>query len=405
MAIESANTFATNRLATMVAVRAAEEAAYLTVGSKAYFKNQLADKNNGQDYDFFIKDVGGVVNRLAYQDGDKNTLTERKVTLSLDPWHILVTTNSIEKVTDVEDWEDEIARPNGVALIQGVVRKTINNDLGKIGAAFIGSGFTPLSQANAHVASVANGELYSFCSPQVEAVLTSNGQQFVPVDAPDMYSKGLLGRFHGSEFRAQRFFPTVVVSQALANAMNASKVTGAADNGDKTFTITASGFTAGIVIPKGYPLFIDGVKACDCVGDVTDADQCFVVLESVTTTGATVGLKVAAKALAEGGTREIANSEGVSFASAANITGNTWGPDAGKYYMGITRADGAEEFETLDKLDAAGADYEKSPTVAGINVHQNRLVDLRAMTNDTRWDIVTLAGCVEPRAVAAFYVK
>ena len=45
MAIESANTFATNRLATMVAVRAAEEAAYLTVGSKAYFKNQLADSS------------------------------------------------------------------------------------------------------------------------------------------------------------------------------------------------------------------------------------------------------------------------------------------------------------------------------------------------------------------------
>jgi len=399
------NTLITNKLATMVAVRAAEAAPYLTVGSKAYFKNQLADKNNGQSYDFYVKDVGGVVNRLAYQAGDKNTLTERKVTLSLDPWHILITTNSIEKVTDVEDWEDEIARPNGVALIQGVVRKTINNDLGKVGAAFVGSGFTPLSQANGHLASIVNGDLYGFVSPQIEAILTSNGQQFQPVDAPDMYKQGLLGRFHGAEFRSQRFFPVVQVSQDLSNAMNAGKVTGAVDNEDGTFTITASGFTADITIPKGYPLFIDGVKACDTVGDVTDADQVFVVLESVVTTGATVGLKVRAKHLAAGGTREIATADGVSFASAANITGNTIGIDAGKYYTGIVRCEGAEEFETLDKLDAAGADYERSPEVAGIFVHQNRLVDLKEMTNDTRWDIVTLAGCVEGRAVAMVYCK
>jgi hypothetical protein len=63
------------------------------------------------------------------------------------------------------------------------------------------------------------------------------------------------------------------------------------------------------------------------------------------------------------------------------------------------------EFETLDKLDAAGAEYEKSPTVAGLTVHQNRLVDLKAMTDDTRWDIVTLAGVVDGRAQAMFFVK
>lgn len=399
------NSLVTNKLATAVAVRAAESAGYLTVGSKAYFKNQLAEKNNGQSYAFYVHDVGGAVNRLAYQEGDKTNLVERKVTLTLDPWHIMISTNAIEKVTDVEDWEDEIARPNGVALIQDLVEKTINNDLGKIGAAFVGSGFSPLSQASGHLASVVNGELFGFCSPQVEAILTSNGQQFVPVGARDMYAQGLLGRFHGATYRSQRFFPVVNVSSALATAVASAKVTGAVDNEDGTFTITASGFTAGINIPKGYPLFIEGVKACDTVGKPTDMDQAWIVLEAVTTTGATVGLKVRSKDLRLGGTREIATEDGKSFATAANITGNTQGPDAGKYYMGIVRADGAMEFETLDKLDAAGAEYEKSPNVAGLTVHQNRLVDLKAMTDDTRWDIVSLAGVVEGRAVAAFYVK
>lgn len=401
------NTFVTNRLATAVAVRAAENAAYLTVGSKAYFKNQLADKNNGQSYDFYIRDVGEAVNRLAYQAGDKNTLTERKVTLSLDPWHVLITTNAIEKVTDVEDWEDEIARPNGIALIQKCVANTIKNDIGKVGVAYVGRGFTPLSQASAHVASVANGDLYGFCSPQVEAVLTSNGQQFIPVDAPDMYSKGLLGRFHGAEYRAQRFLPTLVLSEATVTGMANATVTGVAVNASDSsiWDVTIGGVANGLVIPKALPLFVDGIMACDTVGDPTDEAAAFIVLDTVTATGSTVTVQVRAKDIVLGGTREIAKEDGTSFANLGEIAGAITIPDAGKYYTGIVRADGAMEFETLDKLDAAGADYEKSPNVAGLVVHQNRIVDLKEMTNDTRWDIVTLAGTVEPRAVAMFYVK
>lgn len=401
------NTFVTNRLATAVAVRAAENAAYLTVGSKAYFKNQLADKNNGQSYDFYIRDVGEAVNRLAYQAGDKNTLTERKVTLTLDPWHVLITTNAIEKVTDVEDWEDDIARPNGIALIQKCVAKTIKNDIGKVGVAYVGRGFTPLSQASAHVASVANGDLFGFCSPQVEAVLTSNGQMFQPVDAPDMYSKGLLGRFHGAEYRSQRFLPTLVLSEATVTGMANATVTGVAVNASDSsiWDVTIGGVANGLVIPKALPLFIDGIMACDTVGDPTDEVAAFIVLNTVTATGSTVTVQVRAKDIVLGGTREIAKEDGSSFANLGEITGAITIPDAGKYYTGIVRADGAMEFETLDKLDAAGADYSKSPNVAGLVVHQNRIVDLKAMTNDTRWDIVTLAGTIEPRAVAMFYVK
>ena len=402
------NTFITNKLATLVAIRAAEAAGYLTVGSKKYFKNQLADKNNGQSYDFYVRDTGDAVNRLAYQGGDKIAITERKVTLTLDPWHVLISTNAIEKVTDVEDWEDEIARPNGQKLIQGVVRKAIENDLGKVGTAFIGSGFAPLSQASAHLASIVSDDLYGFVDPNVEAILTSNGQQFVPVDAPDMYSKGLLGRFHGAEYRAQRWMPVVNISTGVSNALNSASVTAAAVDAtdDKIFNLSISGASvSGITIPKATPIFIEGVKACDTVGDPTSMDQAFIVLEAVTATANTVVVKVRAKDIAKGGTREIAKENGDSFANVAAITGAVSAPEAGKYFTGIVRADGSYEFETLDKLDAAGADYEKSPNVEGLTVHQNRLVDLREMTDDTRWDIVTLAGTVEPRSVAMFYVK
>lgn len=409
MAISSNNTFATNKLVTMVAIRAAEAAGYLTVGSKKYFANQLVGKNNGQDYDFYIRDTGDAVNRLAYQSGDKIALAERKVTLSLDPWHVLINTNAIEKATDIEDWEDEIAKPNGQKLIQGVVRKAIENDLGKVGTAFIGSGFTPLSQAAAHLASVVSEDLYGFVDPNVEAILTSNGQQFVPVDAPDMYSKGLLGRFHGAEYRSQRWLPVLNLTSATSNALNGSVVTNVSANANdsKIWDVVLSGTSlSGNKIPKATPLFIEGVKACDTVGDPTSMDQAFITLEDVTAAGNTgVIVKVRAKDITKGGTREIAKEDGTSFSAVSAITGKVSAPEAGKYFTGIVRADGSYEFETMDKIDAAGAEYAKSPAVEGLTVHQNRLVDLRDMTDDTRWDIVTLAGTVEPRAVAAFYVK
>lgn len=409
MAISSNNTFATNKLVTMVAIRAAEAAGYLTVGSKKYFANQLVGKNNGQDYDFYIRDTGDAVNRLAYQAGDKIALAERKVTLSLDPWHVLINTNAIEKATDIEDWEDEIAKPNGQKLIQGVVRKAIENDLGKVGTAFIGSGFTPLSQAAAHLASVVSEDLYGFVDPNVEAILTSNGQQFVPVDAPDMYSKGLLGRFHGAEYRSQRWLPVLNLTSGASVALNGSVVTNVSANAtdNKIWDVVLSGTTlSGNKIPKATPLFINGVKACDTVGDPTSMDQAFITLEDVTAAGNTgVIVKVRAKDITKGGTREIAKEDGTSFSAVSAITGAVSAPEAGKYFTGIVRADGSYEFETMDKIDAAGAEYAKSPAVEGLTVHQNRLVDLRDMTDDTRWDIVTLAGTVEPRAVAAFYVK
>lgn len=410
MAISSNNNFATNKLVTMVAIRAAEAAGYLTVGSKKYFANQLVGKNNGQDYDFYIRDTGDAVNRLAYMEGDKIALSERKVTLSLDPWHVLINTNAIEKATDIEDWEDEIAKPNGQKLIQGVVRKAIENDLGKVGTAFIGAGFTPLSQAAAHLASVVSEDLYGFVDPNVEAILTSNGQQFVPVDAPDMYSKGLLGRFHGAEYRSQRWLPVLNLTSAVSNALNAAKVTNVAVNGTSAgvWDVTISGANlSGAKVPKALPIFIDGVKACDTVGDPTSMDQAFITLDDVTFggTAATATVHVRAKDITKGGTREIAKEDGTSFSAVSAVTGNIAVPEAGKYFTGIVRADGSYEFETMDKIDAAGAEYAKSPVVEGLTVHQNRLVDLRNMTDDTRWDIVTLAGTVEPRSVAMFYVR
>lgn len=396
------NTTKTNSLAELVAIRAAESAGYLTVGSKKYFKDQLIGKRNGQTYKFVLRDTGAAINNLAADvNNDKITLTEREVSLTLDPWHVMVETNAIEAITDV-DWDPEIAQPNGQKLANAVVKKVISNDIGKAGTAFIGSGFAPLSRAAAHLASITNEELYGFCDPNVEAILTSNGQQFVPVNAPDMYSKGLLGKFHGVEYRAQRFFPSVTIS--TGTEFDGGKVTVTSYTAGTSYdTIVLGATTLTSSIKKGTPIFLEGVYACDTVGDPTANLHAFVVLEDATASSNAITLKVGKVAL-DNSTRDIAKEDGSSWTAATLAGVKAAVPEDGTYFMGLVRANGAMEFETLDKLDAAGADYEKQ-SVAGLNVHQNRLVDVAAMTNYTRWDIVSLAGIVDGRCVSLFYVR
>lgn len=397
------NTFKVNSLAELIAIRAAESAAYFTVGSKKWFKNQLADKRNGQTYRFVIRDVGGAYEGLAADvANDKIDLTEREVSLTIRDFRVMVRTNAIESVTDV-DWDPEIAQPNGAKLANKAVKAIMDSDLGKVGAAFIGAGFAPLSRASAHLASITNEELYGFCDPNVEAILTSNGQQFVPVNAPDMYSKGLLGKFHGAEYRAQRFFPSVTISTGSEFDKGAVTVTSyTAGTAYDTIVLGASTLTSSL--KKGTPLFIEGVYATDLVGDPTSALKVFTVLEDATASSNAITVKVPHIDLAGEGTKEACKADG-SVWTAATIAGlKVAVPEDGTYYMGIVRANGAFEFETLDRIEAAGAKYEKQ-NVEGLNIHQNELVDIEKMTNFTRWDMPTLAGTVEPRAVAAFYVK
>ena len=405
------NTIKTNTLAELVAVRFAEAAAFLTVGSSKYFAGQLVGKRNGQTYKFVVRDTGEAVNALAISGGDKTTIVEREISLTLDPFHVAVETNAIESVTDL-NWDKEIAQPNSQKLVNSVTKKAVRNALGHAMTAFVGEGFLPLSRASAHLASVTSEKLYGFIDPNIEAVLTSNGQQFVPVGAPDMYKMGLLGTFHGAEYRAQRFFEQVNITAGCVTGLTGAttKSSGAhTDNGNGTATLklTFSAAAAGFKIPRGTPVWLDGVYACDCVGDVTGNKACFVVLEdvSVATSATSANLKVRAVDMtAKSGTREIAGIDGAALATTDLVSLDITIPAAGVYFGGLIRANGAYEFETLDKLDAEGADYEKG-SVDGVTIHKNKLVELGPMTNKTRFDIVDLAGVVEPRACAYVLIK
>lgn len=407
--IATDNNIATNYQTELIALRAAEVAPYFTVGSKKFIEDsELVNKRNGQTYGFVIRDRAQVENQLAVSAGAKKDIVEREVQLSIEPWHVYVKNNAVEGKTDLQ-FDKEVAEPNGLALIQEAVKKSISKDFSNSATAFVGKvgEFEPLSMATAHLGSIVTEPLYGFCDHMIEAIVTSKGAQFVPVDAPAMYKQGLIGHFHGADYRAQRFLPRVRVSKALADAMEGATFGGFNASTNKLTITFGTAAAAATKVQKATPFFIDGIVATDTIGDATTQPYAFIAKADVTVaSGATsVVIDVEPVDVRFGGTREAALEDGTAIDwSSLPLTTGVSAPAEGVYFTAIVRANGVFEFQTLDQIDVCTPESTKG-SVQGITVFRNRLTDLDAFTTGTRLDTFTMSGVVDKRCQSIVLVK
>lgn len=391
-----ANTFVTNKLADFVSGRLAASAPYLTVGAKSYFGDQLSGKRNGQSYEFVIKDVGKVVDGLDIS-GNVSTITERKVTKTIGLKNIAVQTNAIEAITDVR-FDEEIAKPNGKALAEGIVQDVIAKDIPACNVAVVGKGWLPLSKASRVLASITSEDKFGFIDPSIESIVDATGKGFKPVSAEPINDRGIIGSSFGTEWRQQQFFPQVSISEALAQELESATVSSYVDAGDGTATLTLSGVTEDI--PAGTPIQIEGVFATNLIGNKTSSLKAWIAMEDATA-GA---VKVKAADLSGQGTKEACDKNGDAL-TAASLAGLKIRPiEAGDYYMGLIRAQGAFELDTLKKLDWSNAEL-STEGVEGISVLSARAVDVLKGTNITRYAVAYMAGIVDSRMAVALYVK
>lgn len=389
-----ANQFNTNKLTDLVALRAAESAPYLTVGSKSYFADQLEGKRNGQTYEFVIRDAGEYIEGidLDAKGHTASNLVERKVSKDIKVGNIVIETNMVEAVTDV-NWDKEIAMPNGKKLINGVVKDTVADDIGRQNVAFVGKGWLPLSKASRYLGSISSEKRYAFIDPMIDSVMAAGGKGFTPVDAEPLYKTGMLGEFAGTEWRECQFIPSLSISAELAGELENATVDSYVDSGDGTAVLTLTGVTE--VIPAGTPIMVQDVHAADLVGDKTSSLKAFIAIED-SQNGA---VKIRSVDFDGEGTKEVADC------SAAQLAGKKVAPiEEGNYFCGIIRLDGAMEFDTLQKLDWSNAD-ESSENVEGIKVHTGRAIDVLKGASKTRFTVASIAGIVESRGAAYICVK
>lgn len=386
----------TNKRAELVNVRAASKMSFLTVGSRSYAKEFLRPGlRNGQSFDFVISDTGKFGTSLDVTS-NLTTLTERKVTVPISLGNVAVQTNAIEKVTDL-DWDREVATPQGTKLATGMVKQAVAEDIGKQNLAFVGKGFGPLAQAGQSIQSLTDEKIYGFINPRVQGVLTSNGQSFVPLGAvKSITDVGALGTFGNVEYHSERFMPSVIVTSALASQM-ASATVASYTTGANIDTLALSGVSA--TIPAGMPIWIEDVYACDTVGGVTTYPKAFIAVSAC----APSAVAVRSVDFAGEGTKEAALIDGSSIATSALAGKSVTCPPADTYHCGIVRAEGSYEFDTLDQLDF-NDDKSKVTSINGVTMHENKDCDKIAGVNINRWDIVCVAGTVEPRVQAMVLV-
>lgn len=387
----------TNKRTELVNVRAASKMSFLTVGSRSYAKEFLRPGlRNGQSFDFVITDTGKFGTSLDVTS-NLSSLTERKVTVPISLGNVAVQTNAIEKVTDL-DWDREVATPQGTKLATGMVRQAVAEDIGKQNMAFVGKGFGPLAQAGQSIQSLTDEKIYGFINPRVQGVLTSNGQSFVPLGAvKSITDVGALGTFGNVEYHSERFMPSVIVTSALASQMASATVEGYTAGNAGIDTIKLSGVSA--TVPAGMPIWIEDVYACDTVGGVTTYPKAFIAVSAC----APSAVAVRSVDFAGEGTKEAALIDGSNIATSALAGKSVTCPPADTYHCGIVRAEGSYEFDTLDQLDF-NDDKSKVTSEGGVTMHENKDCDKIAGVNINRWDIVCVAGTVEPRVQAMVLV-
>jgi len=397
-----ANTFQPNKLTDLIAVRAAESAAYANIGARSYLADQLRPnmRNDSTEYTFVVKDNGKYVGgKTALTNDDISEIKERPVKAHLQHGNIVIKTDMITDVLEA-NWDKEIAIPNGKAIAEGFVADCIKNDLGRQNIAFVGTGFLPLSKASRALGSITSDARYGFIDPMIDSVLATVGKGFDPINADPIASKGVYGKFAGTEFREQQFLPSIEISVDLANELSSATVSGFVQaEGAVTATLKLSGVTK--VIPAGTPLFVDGIYATNLVGNKMSFLKAFIAIEDATAGTVTVravdfagqGTKEAVKA--DGSNVEVADFGGKKLVNPIA---------AGTYYTGIIRVEGAQEFDTLKKVDWSNAD-QTSDSVEGFTIHEGRVVDILAGTNVTRWYVGGVSQCIEPRGACLVLVK
>ena len=274
-----ANEFVTNKRTELVLIRSAEAAPYLTVGAKSYLGDQLSPKaRSGREYEFVIRDAGEYVSGIDIT-GHVSTLKERPVKFKVQEGNIAIETDFLTKTLDV-DFDKQIAQPNGEKLAKGLVADVMDADLGKANTAFVGQGWLPLFKASNFLESISSEAQYAFLDPMIHSIARSSGKAYEPAgDVEPIYRKGLKGTIGEAEVRSQQGFKVIEVSEALANELASATVTSYATGADFD-TLTLSGVTQ--TIPAGTPIFINGVKACDLVGEPTSALKAFIAIADAT---------------------------------------------------------------------------------------------------------------------------
>lgn len=384
-----ANSFSNNQKVKLIAGEVYDNVPYIKKAHSYMSQSDLEGKKYGKTYKVYIPDPGEVADGLeANPDSIKEvevdvTLQNKNTSVELDAWN---------KLTDIESFTNEIAKPRGVKLARSVEKDAIDQTINKAFQVVSGDAsfktLTDMSKALDEVGVA--GTKVSFVKPTVAGTIANGGlANFNTSEIQSkIYKDAYLGQYAGASVVEESLMPVVTVAGDETAAMAVTAVT-AKDASNSTIT---AGYDVAFTAAPGVPFKVNA-KLIGVDGIETDQDL-FIIADK--------DGKVPAVRFAVQG-------HNINNANAWVPTGyTTAAPElavaSGKYALGQCRTEDALGFDTYKFSDLPGSEN-STESVGNVSIKMSQYGDGKNMTTLTRLDLPFAVTLPDPRKAVVGYVK
>lgn len=387
-----ANNFSNNHKTKLIAGEVYDNLPYLKKAHSYMSQGELEGKKYGKTYSIYIPDPGQVADGL---EASPDAINEVEVDVTLQNKNTSVELDAWNKLTDIESFTNEIAKPRGVKLARSVEKDAIDQTINKAFQAVSGNAsfktLTDMSKALDEVGVA--GTKVSFVKPSIAGTIAAGGlANFIPSEIQSkIYKDAYLGQYAGASVIEESLMPVVEWTAAPTASYSTTAITAS----DGTNTVTAGYKVAVTDNAPFYPFKFPGAKIIGVDGMETDQDL-YVIADK---NSAVPEIRIAVKGY------NINNANAVIDEALTAATGNlTTAIATGKYALGQCRTEDAVGFDKYSFSDLPGSEN-VTESVNNVSIKMSTYGNGANMTTLTRLDLPYAVTLPDPRKAVVGYFK
>lgn len=383
------NKFSNNHKTKLIAGEVYDNLPYLKKAHSYMSQGELDGKKYGKTYSIYIPDPGQVADGL---EANPDTINEVEVDVTLQNKNTSVELDAWNRLTDIESFTNEIAKPRGVKLARSVEKDAIDQTINKAFQVVSGSAnfktLTDMSKALDEVGVA--GTKISFLKPTVAGTIANGGlANFIPSEIQSkIYKDAYLGQYAGASVVEESLMPVVSVAGDETASMAVTAIT-AKDSSNNTIT---AGYDVAFTAAPGVPFKVNA-KLIGVDGMETDQDL-FIIADKN-------GKVPAVRFAVEGHNINNANAwVPTGYSTAAP----TLAVASGKYALGQCRTEDAVGFDKYTFSDLPGSEN-VTESVNNVSIKMSTYGNGQNMTTLTRLDLPYAVTLPDPRKAVVGWFK
>lgn len=374
------NKFSNNHKTRLIAGEVYDNLPYLKKAHSYMAQGELDGKKYGKTYSIYIPDPGQVADGL---EANPDTINEVEVDVTLQNKNTSVELDAWNRLTDIESFTNEIAKPRGVKLARSVEKDAIDQTINKAFQVVTGSAnfktLTDMSKALDEVGVA--GTKVTFVKPTVAGTIANGGlANFLPSEIQSkIYKDAYIGQYAGASVIEESLMPVVNVAGTETASMAVTAI-----NGTGAESATVVGYDVAFTAAPGVPFKVNA-KLIGVDGMETDQDLYIMADKD--------GKVPAVRFAVEGHNINNANAwVPAGYTTAAPELAVA----SGKYALGQCRTEDAVGFDQYKFSDLPGSEN-VTETVNNVSIKMSTYGNGQNMTTLTRLDMPYAVTLPDPR--------